>query len=106
MRDGLVYRYDTAETADGLPPGEGAFLVSSLWLADCYQLLVGRRTPADCSSGSSNSATTWAYSPSSTTPKRGRMLGNFPQASHVGLVGTATNLTTKADPAERRTEAG
>jgi GH15 family glucan-1,4-alpha-glucosidase len=29
MRDGLVLRYDTAETSDGLPPGEGIFLACS-----------------------------------------------------------------------------
>jgi hypothetical protein len=29
-----VVRYDTAATEDGLPPGEGAFLPRSFWLAD------------------------------------------------------------------------
>lgn len=32
--DGLVKRYHTAETADGLPPGEGTFLACSFWLVD------------------------------------------------------------------------
>src|SRR5690606_27046314 len=31
LRDGFVLRYDTAETEDGLPPGEGAFLACSFW---------------------------------------------------------------------------
>src|SRR5262249_31735182 len=34
--DGLVMRYDTAATRDGLPPGEGAFLACSFWLVDAY----------------------------------------------------------------------
>ena len=44
MHGGFVLRYDTAATDDGLPPGEGAFLPCSFWLADAY-VLIGR--PAD-----------------------------------------------------------
>ena len=45
LRGGFVLRYDTAATEDGLPPGEGAFLPCSFWLADAY-LLIGRRADA------------------------------------------------------------
>ena len=37
--DGLVRRYDTAESKDGLPSDEGVFLACSFWLVDAYVLL-------------------------------------------------------------------
>jgi GH15 family glucan-1,4-alpha-glucosidase len=109
--DGLVLRYDSAEVADGLPAGEGAFLACSFWLADNY-VLMGRTDEArrlfERLLALRNDVGLLAEE---YDPRARRMLGNFPQAfSHVGLVDTAFNLAQVAPegrrPAEQRAESG
>jgi GH15 family glucan-1,4-alpha-glucosidase len=103
MTDGFVRRYDSEEGVDGLPPGEGAFLPCSFWLADCLGLL-GRADEArklfQRLAGLANDVGLLSeqYDPAS-----GRMLGNFPQAfTHVSLVNTAGNLSAANRPALHR----
>jgi GH15 family glucan-1,4-alpha-glucosidase len=104
--DGFVLRYDTREADDGLPPGEGAFLPCSFWLADCLTL-IGRHDEArelfDRLVGLANDVGLLAEEYDS---KLGRLVGNFPQAfTHVGVVNTAMNLDrATASPAEDRAE--
>jgi GH15 family glucan-1,4-alpha-glucosidase len=101
-RDGLVARYSMdrgSARIDGLPPGEGAFLLCSFWLADCYAVM-GRRNEAHalCErlSGFSNDLGLFSEE---YDPAAGRMLGNFPQAfSHVGLINTALLLSRETEP--------
>jgi GH15 family glucan-1,4-alpha-glucosidase len=93
VSDGFVLRYDTAKTDDGLPPGEGAFLACSFWLADCLMLL-GRHEDARKLFGRllalRNDVGLLAEQ---YDPRVCRQVGNFPQAfSHVALVDTALNL--------------
>ena len=45
MRDGFVLRYNTEETVDGLPPGEGIFVACSLWMV-CALSRLGRHDDA------------------------------------------------------------
>ena len=93
MWKGLVQRYETDTGVDGLPPGEGAFLACSFWLADAY-VLMGRRTEAMRLYGRlkrlANDVGLYAEE---YDPVEKRMLGNFPQAfSHVALINTALAL--------------
>jgi GH15 family glucan-1,4-alpha-glucosidase len=103
MRDGLVLRYDTQETEDGLPPGEGVFLVCSFWLADNY-VLQGRYDDARALFGRllalRNDVGLLAEE---YDPRLKRQLGNFPQAlSHLALINTARNLLSANGPAHQR----
>jgi GH15 family glucan-1,4-alpha-glucosidase len=102
---GLVMRYETAEAVDDLPPGEGAFLACSFWLADNY-VLQGRRADARALFSQllalQNDVGLLAEQ---YDPRSRRMLGNYPQAfSHVGLINTALNLTRVDGPARERGE--
>jgi GH15 family glucan-1,4-alpha-glucosidase len=101
--DGLVMRYDSGERADGLPPGEGAFLACSFWLADNY-VLQGRIGEArDLFVRLLSLCNDVGLLAEEYDPHDRRHLGNFPQAfSHVALVNTAFNLTDAAGPAKHR----
>ena len=105
--DGFVLRYDTGEVADGLPPGEGAFLACSFWLADNYimqERITEARALFELLLSLRNDVGLLAEEYS---PQLGRQLGNFPQAfSHVALVNTAYNLTRSHGPAEQRAKTG
>jgi GH15 family glucan-1,4-alpha-glucosidase len=105
VRDGFVMRYDTQASDDGLPPGEGAFLACSFWLADAYTMC-GRHRDAkrlfERLLGIRNELGLLSEEYDVTAK---RLLGNFPQAfSHIALINTALNLRRIAPPAEQRAE--
>jgi GH15 family glucan-1,4-alpha-glucosidase len=91
--DGLVLRYRIGEAAqDGLPGGEGFFMVCSFWLVEAMaragqveeaQLLFEKLL------GYANHLGLY----SEEISHRGELLGNFPQAlTHLGLISAAHNL--------------
>jgi GH15 family glucan-1,4-alpha-glucosidase len=90
---GLVQRYETTTGVDGLPPGEGAFLACSFWLADTYTLMGRRKDALRLFNRLRRLANDVGLYAEEYDPETRRMLGNFPQAfSHVALINTALNL--------------
>lgn len=103
MVDGLVMRYDTRESKDGLPPGEGAFLACSFWFVDNL-VMQGRIQKAErlferlCGLANDVGLLAEEYDPSAK-----RLVGNFPQAfSHIALVNSAYNLVLSDNPLKQR----
>jgi GH15 family glucan-1,4-alpha-glucosidase len=101
--DGLVSRYAEAPHVDGLPPGEGAFIACTFWLADNLALQ-GRFSEARDLFERLLAIRNDVGLLSEQYDRTGRrFVGNFPQAfSHVGLINTARNLSRRGGPAENR----
>ncbi len=94
--DGLVLRYhpDTSAGVDGLPPGEGAFLACSFWLADALALMGRQKEAREQFERLLELRNDVGLLAEEYDPRLGRQLGNFPQAfSHVPLINTASHLS-------------
>lgn len=103
MEDGLLRRYETELTDDGLPGSEGAFFACSFWLVDVYVLLgrqeIARRLFERLLSLRNDVGLLSEEYDLAT----GRMLGNFPQAlSHIGLINSAHSLMRRRTPVYQR----
>ncbi|WP_346620684.1 glycoside hydrolase family 15 protein [Blastococcus montanus] len=103
--DGLLYRYLHDQSPDGLPGGEGAFVLCSFWLVDNLAGQ-GRLEEAhdlyDSLCGRANEVGLLAEE---IDPSTGAFLGNFPQAfSHVGVITSGWNLGRAAEVARTRKE--
>ncbi len=101
---GFVHRYSQDDDrADGLPPGEGAFLACTFWLADNYALdgrMAEARATFERLLALRNDLGLLAEEYDVTAR---RQVGNFPQAfSHVPLINTAHNLAIGGGPGQDR----
>ncbi len=104
-RDGFIQRYTTRTEVDGLPPGEGAFLPCSFWLADNYALQGEKNKARDLFEKLLDLRNDVGLLSEEYDPGTQRLLGNFPQAfSHVGLINSACNLSQSQGPGEERQE--
>jgi GH15 family glucan-1,4-alpha-glucosidase len=91
-RGPFLYRYDT-NTDDGLPPGEGAFLACSFWLAEALALAGKRDEAREVFEAVAARANDVGLLSEEIDVESGELLGNFPQAlTHIGLMNAALAL--------------
>lgn len=101
--NGLIARYPTTPDVDGLPPGEGTFLLCTFWLADVLALQGNYEEAEAIFERLLALRNDVGLLAEQYDPIARRQLGNFPQAfSHVGLINTARNLQRHGGPAEDR----
>jgi GH15 family glucan-1,4-alpha-glucosidase len=101
--DGLVLRYRTEDTPDGLPGDEGVFLACSFWLADAYVMLGRHDDAVALFEHLLSLRNDLGLLAEEYDPRLGRQLGNFPQAfSHIALINTANSLASARGPAKQR----
>jgi GH15 family glucan-1,4-alpha-glucosidase len=95
LTDGpFVYRYPRAQNVDGLPAGEGAFLLCSFWLANNLALQGCHAEARGILEQMLDLRNDVGLLSEQYSVADKRFLGNFPQAfSHVGLINTARSLT-------------
>ncbi|MFN7023490.1 MAG: glycoside hydrolase family 15 protein [Pseudorhizobium sp.] len=94
MRNGFVHRYDTAQTPDGLPSGESAFLPCSFWLSDALVGLGRLEEAQEMFERALSASNDLGLMSEEYDPVERRQLGNFPQAlSHISLINSARKLS-------------
>ncbi len=99
--NGFVMRYrhdEETSNVDGLPPGEGAFLPCTFWLADNLNLIGRHEDAVELFERLLGLRNDLGLISEEYDPQNQLMVGNFPQAfTHVELVNTAMNLAQPPD---------
>jgi GH15 family glucan-1,4-alpha-glucosidase len=103
--DGMVLRYRTEETDDGLSGEEGTFTICSFWmvsaLCEIGEITRGREL---CEKLLSYASPLQLYA-EEIDPRSGRHLGNFPQAfSHLALINAVMHVIRAESGATNRFE--
>jgi GH15 family glucan-1,4-alpha-glucosidase len=91
--DGMVLRYRTSETDDGLSGEEGTFTICSFWMVSAL-CEIGEldRARELCEKMLSYASPLQLYA-EEIDPRSGRHLGNFPQAfSHLALINAVMHV--------------
>ncbi|MGB3763042.1 MAG: glycoside hydrolase family 15 protein [Ornithinimicrobium sp.] len=93
MRDGLVLRYRATSDADGLDGDEHPFLICNFWLVRAYASMGRLDDATELFERLLSLRNDVGLMAEEYDVKRGRQMGNFPQAfSHLGLVQAAVAL--------------
>ena len=111
--DGLILRYRTEETDDGLQGEEGAFAICSFWLVSALvEIGEVERAHQLCEKLLSFASPLGLYA-EEIDPHSGRHMGNYPQAfTHLALINAVMHLikaqhaTTHKTPLAPQTESG
>jgi GH15 family glucan-1,4-alpha-glucosidase len=103
--DGLVLRYRTEETDDGLSGREGTFTICSFWLvAALVEIGEVDRARKLCEKLLSYASPLGLYG-EEIDPDTGRHLGNFPQAfTHLALINAVMHVIDAEERARSRPE--
>ncbi len=91
--DGLVLRYRTDETDDGLSGREGTFLICSFWLVAALVLIDQLPAARDLCERVLGHASPLGLYAEEVDPRTGRHLGNFPQAfTHLAQINAVIHV--------------
>jgi GH15 family glucan-1,4-alpha-glucosidase len=91
--DGMVLRYRTDETDDGLEGEEGSFAICSFWLVSALVEIGETRRARDLCDKMLSYASPLGLYAEEIDPRSGRHLGNFPQAfTHLALINAVMHV--------------
>jgi alpha,alpha-trehalase len=91
--DGMVLRYRTDETDDGLSGEEGSFAICSFWLVSALVEIGEVRQARDLCDKLLSYASPLGLYAEEIDPRSGRHLGNFPQAfTHLALINAVMHV--------------
>ena len=101
--DGLVLRYRTEQTDDGLAGEEGSFTICSFWLVSALvEIGEVERARTLCERLLAYASPLQLYA-EEIDPRSGRHLGNFPQAfTHLALINAVVHLIRAEESTEEQ----
>src|SRR5665213_2248584 len=98
MQDGLVMRYDTRKSEDGLASSEGKFLACSFWMVSNLKMIGRDEDACKLFEHLLSLCNDTGLLSEEYDSKQNRMVGNFPQAfSHIALLSAASHLAEEGE---------